>query len=148
MLLHTIKCNNACSACSLPKQYMGAGHKPLCTQQPSHPRCCHPGASQDQPCSPGRSTKGCSNTTRQLPGPQRCPRGPYLGLHRPLSCAHDGFLRGQGQHVAAFDGDVLLHRGLRRARCRHRRLLRQLPGLLLDDHLGKSTTGHKESKHL
>lgn len=123
------------------------GSRPLCTQEPSDPWCCQLGVRQEWPCSPGRSTKGWSNSTRQLPAPQRSPGVPYLGLHRPLATAHDGFLRGQGQHVAALDGDVLLHRGLRRAHRRHRRLLRHLPGLLLDYHLGRAANSHKDSKH-
>lgn len=106
----------------------------LCAWETSYPECCCLCLRHNQPYGHKRNTR-CYKA-RQKADSQRCPSASYLGLCCPLTRAHSWLLRWQGQHVASFYCDILLHRGLRgRPCCWHLGLLGQLSWLLFYYHL-------------
>lgn len=103
-------------------------------RETSYPGYCCLCLRHNQPHGHRRNTR--CYMARQKADNQRHPSASYLGLSCPLARAHSWLLRWQGQHVASFYCDILLHRGLRGwPCCWHLGLLGQLSWLLFYYHL-------------
>lgn len=103
-------------------------------RETSYPGYCCLCLRHNQPHGHRRNTR--CYMARQKADNQRHPSTSYLGLRCPLARAHSWLLGWQGQHVASFYCDILLHRGLRGwPCCWHLGLLGQLSWLLFYYHL-------------